>query len=350
MQRKRKAILFVAVVLFGLFVLWGLGFTQEKTRRGVPDGFFEDFDVKGRKAVFAYSSEGNVGIYISDIEGKNVKLLTEAGKDENVHHPVFSPDGKTVLYLATPKNREEMRSALYLINTDGSGKRKLYSPDSLITEAVFAPDGKTIYMLKAETFKNYSPIARQDAHDFDIYSLPVSGGEPKRITQLKDYMLQSLSVSPDGKDIYVTKSDNRNSKTAEDIFAEKHKIFRIPLTHPEKLEAVTTKGITEDIFNISVSPDNRWIAFNTIVNPHPGRNEVFQYELHVMDRKTGEVRRLTYLKKYTGAAVFDERSKWIYFMVDQKFGRGQPVYEWYRATIDGEEVERIAVVVTSQGK
>jgi Tol biopolymer transport system component len=348
MQRKRKTVLFVAVVLVGLFVLWGLGFTQEKTPRGTPDGFFENFDVKGQKAVFAYSSEGNVGIYISDIKGKNMKLLTEAGKDENVHHPVFSPDGKTVLYIATPKNREEMRSTLYLINIDGTGKRKLYSPDSLITEAVFAPDGKRIYMLKAETFKNYSPIARQDAHDFDIYSLPISGGEPKRITQMKDYMLQSLSVSPDGKDVYVTKSDNRNSKTAEDIFAEKNKIFRIPLAHPEKLKVVTTRGITEDVFDINVSPDNRWIAFNTIVNRYPGKNEVFQYELHVMDRKTGEIRQLTYLKKHAGAAVFDGQSKWIYFMVDQKFGRGEPVYEWYRATIDGEAVERIPVAITGQ--
>ncbi|CEH28068.1 hypothetical protein AM501_10690 [Aneurinibacillus migulanus] len=343
MRRKTKAIWIVAVALSGLFFLLGLGYGKEKPANGIYTGLLEAFDVKNEKAVFAYSLKGKVGIYISDLHGKNAKRLAEADEGEIIHHPVFSTDGKTVLYIATPEDREQVKSSLYVMNVDGSEKRKLYSIDSLITEAVFAPDSKTIYYLQAETFTNYSPIARRDAHDFDLYSLDVSGGQPKRITSMKDYMLESLTVSPDGKEVYVTKQDDQHSKTAEDIFASKHKVFRIPLGHPEKIEPVLLQGIKEDVFNVEVSPDNRWMAFNSIANP--GTNENFQYEMYVLDRQTGQTRQLTHLKKHAGAAVFDERSEWIYFMWDKKFGEGDPEHEWYRVSLDGKTVENIPVVI-----
>ncbi|GED14785.1 TolB family protein [Aneurinibacillus migulanus] len=343
MRRKTKAIWIVAVALIGLFFLLGLGYGKEKPANGIYTGLLEAFDVKNEKAVFAYSLKGKVGIYISDLHGKNAKRLAEADEGEIIHHPVFSTDGKTVLYIATPEDREQVKSSLYVMNVDGSEKRKLYSIDSLITEAVFAPDSKTIYYLQAETFTNYSPIARRDAHDFDLYSLDVSGGQPKRITSMKDYMLESLTVSPDGKEVYVTKQDDQHSKTAEDIFASKHKVFRIPLGHPEKIEPVLLQGIKEDVFNVEVSPDNRWMAFNSIANP--GTNENFQYEMYVLDRQTGQTRQLTHLKKHAGAAVFDERSEWIYFMWDKKFGEGDPEHEWYRVSLDGKTVENIPVVI-----
>lgn len=343
MRRKTKAIWIVAVALIGLFFLLGLGYGKEKPANGIYTGLLEAFDVKNEKAVFAYSLKGKVGIYISDLHGKNAKRLAEADEGEIIHHPVFSTDGKTVLYIATPEDREQVKSSLYVMNVDGSEKRKLYSIDSLITEAVFAPDSKTIYYLQAETFTNYSPIARRDAHDFDLYSLDVSGGQPKRITSMKDYMLESLTVSPDGKEVYVTKQDDQHSKTAEDIFASKHKVFRIPLAHLEKIEPVSLQGIKEDVFDVEVSPDNRWMAFNSIANP--GTNENFQYEMYVLDRQTCQTRQLTHLKKHAGAAVFDERSEWIYFMWDKKFGEGDPEHEWYRVSLDGKTVENIPVVI-----
>lgn len=343
MRRKTKAIWIVAVALIGLFFLLGLGYGKEKPANGIYTGLLEAFDVKNEKAVFAYSLKGKVGIYISDLHGKNAKRLAEAGEGEIIHHPVFSTDGKTVLYIATPEDREQVKSSLYVMNVDGSEKRKLYSIDSLITEAVFAPDSKTIYYLQAETFTNYSTIARRGAHDFDLYSLDVSGGQPKRITSMKDYMLESLTVSPDGKEVYVTKQDDQHSKTAEDIFASKHKVFRIPLAHLEKIEPVSLQGIKEDVFDVEVSPDNRWMAFNSIANP--GTNENFQYEMYVLDRQTGQTRQLTHLKKHAGAAVFDERSEWIYFMWDKKFGEGDPEHEWYRVSLDGKTVENIPVVI-----
>lgn len=343
MRRKTKAIWIVAVALIGLFFLLGLGYGKEKPANGIYTGLLEAFDVKNEKAAFAYSLKGKVGIYISDLHGKNAKRLAEAGEGEIIHHPVFSTDGKTVLYIATPEDREQVKSSLYVMNVDGSEKRKLYSIGSLITEAVFAPDSKTIYYLQAETFTNYSPIARRGAHDFDLYSLDVSGGQPKRITSMKDYMLESLTVSPDGKEVYVTKQDDQHSKTAEDIFASKHKVFRIPLAHQEKIEPVSLQGIKEDVFDVEVSPDNRWMAFNSIANP--GTNENFQYEMYVLDRQTGQTRQLTHLKKHAGAAVFDERSEWIYFMWDKKFGEGDPEHEWYRVSLDGKTVENIPVVI-----
>ncbi|NME99936.1 TolB family protein [Aneurinibacillus aneurinilyticus] len=343
MRRKTKAIWIVAGTLIGLFFLLGLGYGKEKPVNGIYTGLLEAFDIKGEKAVFAYSLKGKVGIYTSDLHGKNVKRLAEAGEGEIVHHPVFSTDGKTVLYIATPKDKEEVKSSLYVVNIDGSEKRRLYAIDSLITEAVFAPDNKTIYYLQAETFTNYSPIARRDAHDFDLYSLDVSGGQAKRITTMKDYRLESLKVSPDGKEVYVTKQDDQHAKTAEDIFASKHKVFRILLAYPEKIEPVPLQGIKEDVFDVEVSPDSRWMVFNSIANP--GTNENFQYELYILDRQTNQTRQLTYLKKHAGAAVFDEQSQWVYFMWDKKFGEGDPEHEWYRVSLDGKTVENIPVVI-----
>lgn len=112
MQRKTKALAVIAAAVAVLIALWGLGLSMEgKTAANeVPAGLLEDFDVYGSTAVFAYSSGSRVGIYTSDIAGKNSKRLVEAEEGSILHHPVFSPDGRQVLYVSTPKEREQQSS------------------------------------------------------------------------------------------------------------------------------------------------------------------------------------------------------------------------------------------------
>lgn len=344
MPRKIKALSVVAAVLVLLITLWGIGLGMGgKTRANEQTGLLQDFDLRGTQAVFAYSSNGRIGIYTSDTAGKNVTRLIEAEGEQVLHHPVFSPDGEKIIYISTPKDREQQKSALYSINADGSGNRQLYAVDALITEVIFAPDGQSIYYLRADTFTNYSPIARRDAHDFDVYSLSLAGGEPKRITNMKDYMLEALSISPDGKELYVTRGDDQHVTKPEDTFTVKNKVFRIPLSNPNDRMAITLSGITEDVYDAAFSKDGRWMVFNSIANT--GANGNFQYELYIQDRESGQVRQLTHLGRHAGAAVVDDKNEWIYFMWDGNFAKGSPVYEWYRVSLHTNKVESIPLAI-----
>jgi Tol biopolymer transport system component len=62
------------------------------------------------------------------------------------YRPKWSPDSKTICYMITEDEGHTITASdLYLVNADGSGKRKLTStPDKIEMNPSFSPDGKFI--------------------------------------------------------------------------------------------------------------------------------------------------------------------------------------------------------------
>jgi len=112
----------------------------------------------------------------------------------------FTPDGKAVVFTARDAGRDEAWSTdldLYLAPIDGSAKPKCLTEANKATDTqpVFSPDGKTLaYLAMAR------PGYEADAYRVHLMEWP--GGSPRAIASY--HSPGSIAWSPDGNTIYTT--------------------------------------------------------------------------------------------------------------------------------------------------
>ncbi len=117
----------------------------------------------------------------------------------------FSPDGKTLVFTARDVGREEAWSTdldLFSVSTDGSAAPKKLTTTNRATDTnpTFSPDGKTLA---------YLAMARPgfEADKLTIVLRSWADGKERRLTEAWDRSPDSLQWSPDGKTIYVNAWD-----------------------------------------------------------------------------------------------------------------------------------------------
>jgi Tol biopolymer transport system component len=171
-------------------------------------------------------------------EGKLWKLPVAGGEPELV--PTGSVSGINNDHGISPDGKWFAISAghIYLLPSTGGEPRQLTSRRPSYYHG-WSPDGRTLVYC-AERDKN-----------FDIYAIPVAGGEEKRLTVHPGYD-DGPDYSPDGQWIYFN-SDRSGSWD----------IWRIPATGAGEGDAAAqrvTSDEWEDWFP-HPSPDGRWLLF-----------------------------------------------------------------------------------------
>lgn len=74
----------------------------------------------GETVVFSSMTLGRqYDIYVADVDGAEVRRLTPSSQHEQ--HPCWSPDGSRIVYTNS-------NASLYIMNADGTGRRRLASP------------------------------------------------------------------------------------------------------------------------------------------------------------------------------------------------------------------------------
>ena len=152
---------------------------------------------KELKALIVWSTSrvsGNHDLFIMNADGTGERALT---KNDNVDwYPRFSPDGKQVLFCRSKSgwvseaktDRKEMWDT-FVINTDGTGEKKLVS-DALW--GTWIDGGKKIL------------FSRNDK----VCTMDIASGEEKVLYDSKDGLagavLQQPELSPDGKYLAMT--------------------------------------------------------------------------------------------------------------------------------------------------
>jgi len=179
----------------------------------------------------------------------------------------ISPDGKWLVVSHEP-TEDWLTSSVYLLPITGGGG----TPKQLTTKAPsfwhgWSPDGKTLAF-----------VGRRDG-EFDIYTIPVAGGEERRITTCTG-LDDGPDYSPDGAFIYY------NSFCSGAM-----QIWRM---HPDGSGA---EQLTRDAYANwfpHPSPDGRWVVFLSFLEDQ-GQDHPFgkQVKLRLMDVRDGSVRDLT---------------------------------------------------------
>lgn len=152
----------------------------------------------------------------------------------SVQAPNWNLDGKTLIY-----NSEGL---LYNYNIL-SGKTTVLNTGTATNnnnDHVISFDGKNIGISSNHTAK--------DNHQSVVYYLPISGGEPKRVTELSPSYLHSWS--PDNK--YLTYTAMRNGD---------YDIYKISPDGGEEIRLTTAKGLDD---GSEYTPDGEFIYFNSV--------------------------------------------------------------------------------------
>jgi dipeptidyl aminopeptidase/acylaminoacyl peptidase len=108
--------------------------------------------------------------------------------------PHLRPDGAQVAFVVWSIDREEneYRQAIWLADADGSSPPRQFTAGPKDAQPRWSPDGMQL-----------SFISARDGEKRQLYVMPVGGGEPRRLTDLKEDVGEAV-WSPDGTRIAFT--------------------------------------------------------------------------------------------------------------------------------------------------
>jgi TolB protein len=196
-------------------------------------------------AYFIFNSEGHI-LRLPVAGGTPTTIDTGAQAHCNNDHGI-SPDSQ---WLAiSDSSQPDHQSSVYLVPIGGGTPRRV-TKDSPSYWHGWSPDGKTL------------AFTGQRNGDFDIYTIPVSGGEETRLTTAKG-LDDGPEYSPDGQYIYFN--------------SERTGRMQIWRMHPD---GSAQEQITSDEFNNwfpHISPDGKsmvFVSFEKDVTGHPPNKDV----------------------------------------------------------------------------
>jgi TolB protein len=207
------------------------------------------------------------GAFLFNRDGHIERLPVSGGKPEvidtgfanrcNNDHGL-SPDGTQL--AISDNSQEEHRSLVYLVPAGGGTPRRITQKSPSYWHG-WSPDGKTL------------AFVGQRNDDFDIYTIPVAGGEETRLTTATG-LDDGPEYSPDGNYIYF------NSERTGHM-----QIWRMKPDGSEQEQV-----FSDDLNNWfpHLSPDGHWMVFLTYerdVKGHPENKDVKLRLMSLADKK-----------------------------------------------------------------
>ncbi len=241
------------------------------------------------------ASHENHNVYILNIDGTNIRRITDKGKDACTY---FSPDGKHIVF-SSDRDAEELPagdyadsanyppgSEVYIANVDGSKIRRLTVNTAYEAETSFSPNGKWILY-----------TSNIDGN-LELYRMSLDGKKRIRITKTPDMQEGGAFYMPDGKRIIY-----RAWKKGEE--ANKNRVSQLYLINDDGTGLVQLTDTQEFNWSPYPSPDGRHVVF-----AHRGTGD---FEVYMLNIESKKVTRLTYHPKFDSYAVFSPDGKSVAF-------------------------------------
>ncbi len=168
-----------------------------------------EFVAEGRQIIYSANDPNAFGIYLYDLaQQTNTQLLPNTN---DVRGPALSPDGKRIAFYQS----EEMSSQIMVADVDGTNLKQLTEGPYFNWTPRWSPDGRQLLF---ETTRNETPATSGGGGQRDIYVMDADGKNQTNLTP-KSYG-HNASWSPDGKHIaymkygaiFTMKSDGSEKK------------------------------------------------------------------------------------------------------------------------------------------
>lgn len=323
---KNKKHLLYGLVITALLLLAGICYLVLNDRdsykyyTGLGSGLAISED--DQLLAFSYYQDGREAIYVAELNGKNVKKITFPGKDQH-RDPEFSPDGSKLLYLS--RNDEEIQS-LFIANQDGHNPNKLSSDTQHVSEAIFSKDGSEIYFssMPAKDFKQWEAGTDEG---FDLFSVDLNGKNLKQLTDDNRLAMESIALSPDGKEI---------------LFKDNTELYTFNIEKEEVSFSKFTKLMPSEPFYLTLSPKRNAVAY-TAVSKESTNSSLFEYELFLKNLENGESTRLTNLKKSVVSPVFFHSVDKILFLEHTNWPQDPNRFKLMSVNLDSKKMAEISL-------
>ncbi|MGE3168777.1 MAG: amidohydrolase family protein [Pyrinomonadaceae bacterium] len=188
-----------------------------------------------------------------------------------------SPDGKSIIF--------DLLGDIYTLPIEGGEAKKIIGGMSFESQPKFSPDGKTFVFLSDRSGAENVWIANAD------------GTEPKAITKDRKTMYVSPSWTPDGNYIIVSKSD-QSIGTFHPFMYHKDGGSGVSIgPAPPPLPAPGQQGPPQpprmNVMGLAASPDGKYIYFAQRQGAFNYNVQFPVWQVFRFDRNTSEVSRLT---------------------------------------------------------
>ncbi len=280
----------------------------------------------------------------------NIRQLTRSDMGiEKAGEAYFSPDGKTVIYQAVPKGKDQYQ--IYTIAAEGGKPTMVSTGVGACTCAYFHPNGKKIIFasshkdprIKDPTIKTPVPGYKREGRDYswdfnpymDVYQANVDGTQLRPLIEGHGYDAEG-AYSRDGKliafssnrtghmNIYIANSDGSNVRQVTHVdncynggpFLSpdgKKIIFRADREHKDYLQIfmidIDGKNEVQLTNNGEVNwapywhPSGKAILYTTSMHGH------HNYEVYLMNIETRAQFRVTHSPRFDGLPVFSNDGK-----------------------------------------
>jgi Tol biopolymer transport system component len=125
--------------------LRGLGLAILIALAGASCGGSTPTDPVAGTIAFVRLNRGGDAVYLMDADGGGRRRLTPIGTHESISDVAWSPDGRKIAYSSSlPSNNDDYYFHIFVINVDGSGRRRLTKTDADDWGPVWAPNGRKI--------------------------------------------------------------------------------------------------------------------------------------------------------------------------------------------------------------
>ncbi|MEJ2244502.1 MAG: hypothetical protein P8Y80_00225 [Acidobacteriota bacterium] len=229
------------------------------TQIEIPDGmmhFLSGWPSDNRIGILL-TNTGHSAIYTVSAKGGPITQVSPQADLDRTNHPRWSPDGERIYFV--------LSGNIAFVPSEG-GKISFVpkDADSDIRAVMMgggvgiSPDiGKIIFSGFKTTFRD-----NQRVDEIDIYTIPVDGGEPAKLTAGPDED-RFPSLSPDGKSVAFVRTTERrpteeNKQNSLDDFW-----INICIVPAEggKVRQLTSESHRVTYSTIAWSPDGKWIAY-----------------------------------------------------------------------------------------
>lgn len=292
----------------------------------ISAGLLGNFDVSSddQYIVFPYRKNGENNIYLSKIDGTEVKVINNT--NDGVW-PKFSPDNKRIVFLTYSKEGNEGISHINLVNLDRLEYRKIDIKDYYVSEAIFDLTGEKIYFLGAASIKKYSPIAKEAPHDFDIYSTDLNNSKITNITNKKYYSMKNLRRSASGKALNAV------------VFEGEDRLYIFHGENYSQLGWVNFKTTDRILGNVFFAEDG-YTAVYTTKNSDTSSFSYDLYSTNTAEDKGETARKVTNLNKSVNSPVILKNNK-VLFLLWANWPTEPPDFQLMEVGIDGNGLEKI---------
>jgi len=254
-------------VLYSALETVAIASTDRRVVYGAPS-HFEAPNWSHDGTYFLFNQEGHV-LRLPVAGGTPTTIDTDAATHCNNDHGI-SPD--STLLAISDQSQPDHQSSVYVVPIGGGTPRRVTQNSPSYWHG-WSPDGKTLAF-----------VGRRN-DDFDIYTIPVTGGDETRLTTAKG-LDDGPEYSPDGNYIYF------NSERTGHM-----QIWRM------HADGSAQEQVTFDDFNNwfpHISPDGRWMVFLSYGNDVTGHPPNKDVQLRLMNVSGGKPGTITVLARLFG--------------------------------------------------